>query len=39
MILFSGNVDATALPLFDVSLINLTEDKEALVSFSEDVAL
>lgn len=28
-----------ALPLFYVLLINLTEDKEALVGFSEDVAL
>lgn len=39
MILFSENVDATAEPPFLVSLINLTEDKEALVGFSEDVAL
>ena len=39
MIVFSGNVDATALPLFDVLLVNLTEDKEALVGFLEDVAL
>lgn len=39
MIPFSRNVDDTVLPLFYVLLINLTEDKEALVGFSEDVAL
>lgn len=39
MIVFSGNGDTAALPLFHVLLINLTGDKEALVSFSEEVAL
>lgn len=39
MILFSGNADTAALPLFCILLINLTRDKEALVGFSEEVAL